>query len=73
MLNSPHPSAELARWAMCIQELDLVIKHKSGKHNTNSDALSRNSLSETAQEIIQTAECFTVPAELMNNPSSVTT
>ena len=34
LLNSPHPSAKLERWAMCIQEFDLVIKHKSGKHNT---------------------------------------
>ena len=40
LLNSPHPSAKLARWAMCIQELDLEIEHKPGKHNTNADALS---------------------------------
>ena len=35
----PHPSAKLATWAMCIQELDLEIKHKPGKHNTNVDTL----------------------------------
>ena len=51
---------------MCIQELDLVIKHKFGKHNTNADALSRNPSSETAQESTQTAECFAVTTEQMN-------
>ena len=27
---------------MTIQEMDLIIKHRSGKSNTNADALSRN-------------------------------
>ena len=42
LLNTPHPSAKLARWAMTIQEMNLTIKHRSGKTNTNADALSRN-------------------------------
>ena len=42
LLNTKHPSAKLARWALIIQELDLEIKHRPGKSNTNADALSRN-------------------------------
>ncbi len=36
------PSAKLARWAMIVQEFDLTIRHRSGKSNSNADALSRN-------------------------------
>ena len=42
LLNSAHPSGKLARWVLSIQEMDLVIKHRSGHMNTNADALSRN-------------------------------
>ena len=31
---------------MCIQKFDISIKHRSGKCNTNADALSRNPLPE---------------------------
>ena len=41
LLNTPQPSGKLARWGMALQELDLTIVHRSGKHNTNADALSR--------------------------------
>ena len=41
LLNTARPSGKLARWALTIQEMDLVIKHRSGKSNTNADALSR--------------------------------
>ena len=44
LLNTPQPSGKLARWGMAIQELDLEIVHRSGKANTNADALSRNLL-----------------------------
>ena len=34
LLNTPRPSAKLARWAMAIEEMDLVlIKHRSGRSN----------------------------------------
>ena len=42
LLKAPHPSAKLARWAMAVQDLDLEIKHRPGKSNSNADALSRN-------------------------------
>lgn len=41
LLGSQRPSGKLARWAMAIQEMDLTIKHRSGKKNGNADALSR--------------------------------
>ncbi len=36
LLNNPRPTGKLARWALTIQEMDLEIKHRSGK------SLSRN-------------------------------
>ena len=45
LLNHPRPSGKLARWATTIQEIDLLIKHRSGKSNTNAEALSRTQLS----------------------------
>ena len=42
ILNTEKPSGKLARWALTIQEMDLTIKHKPGKANSNADALSRN-------------------------------
>ena len=41
LLNTPHPSGKLARWGLALQEMDLHIQHRSGKHNENADALSR--------------------------------
>ena len=42
LLNSKNPSSKLVRWAMVIQELNLDIRHRSGKSNYVADALSRN-------------------------------
>ena len=41
LLNTPQPSGKLARWGMALQEMNLIIQHRSGKHNENADALSR--------------------------------
>ena len=41
LLNTPQPSGKLVRWGMALQELNLTIQHRSGKHNYNADALSR--------------------------------
>ena len=47
LLNTPQPSGKLARWGLAIQELDVNILHRSGKHNANADALSRSPLPNT--------------------------
>ena len=44
LLTNQHLSPKLARWAMVIQELDLDIRHRSGKSNLIANALSRNPL-----------------------------
>ena len=41
LLNTPQPSGKLARWGMAIQEMDITIRHRSGRTNANADALSR--------------------------------
>lgn len=46
LLNTPRPSGKLARWAMTVQEMNLTLKHCSGRQNANADALSRNPPSE---------------------------
>ena len=45
LLNTPHPSGKLARWGLALQELDLQIQYRPGKHNANADTLSRFPLS----------------------------
>ena len=50
LLNTPHPSAKLARWAMIIQEMDLHIQHRPGKGNASADTLSRNPSSRSITE-----------------------
>ena len=42
LLNTPRPSGKLAHWALTIQEMNLTLKHRSGRQNVNADALSRN-------------------------------
>ena len=52
LLNTSKPSAKLARWAMIIQEFDLTIKHRSGRSNTNADALSRNPIPKDMSSVL---------------------
>ena len=47
LLSTPQPSA---RWGMALQEMDLIIVHRSGRRNANADALSRFPLPTTADE-----------------------
>ena len=39
LLNSAHFSGKLARWALAIQEMNLVSKYRTGKKNANADTL----------------------------------
>ena len=41
LLNCSNPSPKLARWVMIVQEMDLTIKQRSGRSNSNADTLSR--------------------------------
>ena len=41
LLNTPDPSGKLARWGLILQDMELEIKYRSGKKNSNADALSR--------------------------------
>ena len=42
VLRTARPSGKIARWALRVQELNLTLKHRAGKLNSNADALSRN-------------------------------
>lgn len=55
ILNSARPSGKLARWALTIQEMDLTIKHKAGKNNSNADALSRNPGPDSSVGVVEAA------------------
>ena len=57
LLNTPRPSGKLARWAMTVQEMNLTLKHRSGKQNANADVLSRNPLSEEAKSVGSVNTC----------------
>ena len=57
LLNTPRPSGKLARWAMTVQEMDLTLKHRSGKQNANADALSRNPVTDEAKSVDSVNNC----------------
>ena len=44
MLNTPHHSGKLARWGLILQDVNLVIRYRSGKKNAGADALSHLSV-----------------------------
>ena len=56
LLSCRNPSPKLARWAMIVQEMNLVIKHCPGKTNANADTLSRM-LSVTEDPDLQEIPC----------------
>ena len=64
LLSNPRPTGKLARWALTIQEMDLEIKHRSGKSNLNADALSRNPVS-----VLGTVESLTDEEAAIPRPS----
>ena len=41
LMKTQEPKGRRARWIMKLQEYDFDIKHRSGKKNSNADALSR--------------------------------
>ena len=41
LMSKVEPSGRLARWALKIQEYDIVIGYRTGKSNQNADSLSR--------------------------------
>ena len=55
LLNTPQPSGKLARWGMAIQELDIRIRHRAGRSNTNADALSRAPIEESVSTMEEEA------------------
>ena len=62
LLNMLHPSGKLAHWGMAIQELDLMIFHHAGEHNSSADALSRAPVPPTSNVSVSTEESFDINA-----------
>ena len=63
LLNTPKPSAKLARWAMTIQEFDLTIKHRAGRKNQRADALSRNPAEVVTESTVNAVTAEESPVE----------
>ena len=54
MVNTPKRLAKLTRSAMAIQEMDLEIKHRSGRSNAGAAALSRSRCDATSVNAVTT-------------------
>ena len=46
MLQARHQSGKLARWSNTLAEVDLEIRYRPGRKNSNADALSRSPIGE---------------------------
>ncbi|CAF4468437.1 unnamed protein product, partial [Didymodactylos carnosus] len=57
------PTSRLARWAMKLDAYDMVIKHRPGKANSNTDTLSRYPLKSEVVAVLQTNGIFIGPLE----------
>ena len=55
LLKTPHPSGKLARWRLILQDMELEIKYRSGKKNSNPDALSRYPVSIPVEHLEDTS------------------
>ena len=40
-MNTKNITGRLIRWAVRLQDLDIVVKYKQGKANANADTMSR--------------------------------
>lgn len=60
LFNLKEPNSKLMRWRLKLEEYDYTIIYKSGKQNTNADALSRIQLNAIETESI------------LNNPGDIT-
>ena len=52
------PTGKRARWILTLQQYDFKIKHRSGKTNTNADALSRISEQEASCFMLNVSNAF---------------
>ena len=60
LFNLKEPNSKLVRWRLKLEEFDYTIIYKSGRQNTNADALSRIQLNALETESI------------INNPGDIT-
>ncbi|CAF4542474.1 unnamed protein product, partial [Didymodactylos carnosus] len=57
------PTSRLARWPMKLDAYDMVIKHRPGKANSNTDTLSGYPLKSEVVAVLQTNGIFIGPLE----------
>ena len=68
MLKAKHTTGKLARWAGVIAELDLEIRYRPGRVNSNADALSRSPLEEEGDHVEIAHDVMQVAAESAELP-----